>query len=361
MRNPLSLPLTRADLTLCVLTGSRRGSSQLASPSRSRTEAPHTAPGSMESLTSPSCQHACGSDVGQEQLRTCNGRVYVALRCSRRGPAYHLVRLRADWAQVHSQVLGAVQAQRDRRLQHARSQRRDGLRALYNLLYNATSPAEQEFFPNVHAFLRLPSIEVLWQPEDAVIDTSSWAALTPKIRLDIQRQARIDKIRYFDQLARALLSIGIHLPAYIVNLITAEPSVFVDDADDSKGVAPLHDQLTDGQLLGLLHGPLAVFTCSFCGWSFPIRDHNAHLDMRHRPTTWSSQADAKFQPVSSSYLGLLHQVITSVGLDSLAAYAGDLENLGPHFEVRMHGGEVITGVHWADLVSVSYCTAYSIN
>ncbi|BGO93982.1 hypothetical protein NBRC10512v2_002747 [Rhodotorula toruloides] len=253
------------------------------------------------------------------------------------------------WAQVHSQVLGAVQAQRDRRLQHARSQRRDGLRALYNLLYNATSPAEQEFFPNVHAFLRLPSIEVLWQPEDAVIDTSSWAALTPKIRLDIQRQARIDKIRYFDQLARALLSIGIHLPAYIVNLITAEPSVFVDDADDSKGVAPLHDQLTDGQLLGLLHGPLAVFTCSFCGWSFPIRDHNAHLDMRHRPTTWSSQADAKFQPVSSSYLGLLHQVITSVGLDSLAAYAGDLENLGPHFEVRMHGGEVITGVHWADL------------
>ncbi|GAA6048992.1 F-box domain contaning protein [Rhodotorula toruloides] len=224
------------------------------------------------------------------------------------------------WAQVHSQVSGAVQAQRDRRLQHERSQRRDGLRALYKLLYDATSPAEQEFFPDVHAFLRLPSIEVLWQPEDAVIDMSSWAALTPKIRLDIQRQGRIDKIRYFDQLARALLSSGISLPAYIVNLITAEPSVFIDDADESKGVAPLHDQLTDGQLLSLLHGPLAIFTCSFCGWRF-------------------SDPGTRRAP----------RLITSVGLNSLAAHVGDLENLGPHFEVQTNGGDIATGVHWADL------------
>lgn len=161
---------------------------------------------------------------------------------------------------IRDRLFRAVQPARDKRIerQRERQKRKEALCPLYRQVYSASPVALQYFFPNLGSFWTLPTIKALWYPEDAVIDVSSWPSLTPSVHRDLERQARVDRIRLFDQLARALLSIDVNLPANIIQVIVAEPSPFVDPNDESKGFAPLHDGLTDDQILHLLSSPLAV-------------------------------------------------------------------------------------------------------
>ncbi|BGP31918.1 hypothetical protein JCM10296v2_003697 [Rhodotorula toruloides] len=259
------------------------------------------------------------------------------------------------WAQVKDRVIRAVQKAHDERVDRERIDRKKQLSRLHAQLYDASSSVEQEFFPGVHAFLRLPSIEVLWQPENTVISMSSWAALTPKIRLDIQRQARIDKIRYSHQLARALPLAGIVLPSYISDLVSAEPSPFLDEEDQSKGFAPLHDCLTDQQLSLFLDNPLALFTCTACGLTCHVKKTGPHFQAGMRGhCLWGAgvyveREAPEFQPsAASSYLQLLHGCIIDAGFDIAATTCADLAELGFHFEVQLESGSSIL-VDWEAL------------
>lgn len=261
-----------------------------------------------------------------------------------------------DWERVKNHVVRAVQEARDRRIVSERKERKERLRALYKQLLDASSPAEQEFFPNIQVFWHLPAVKAMWYPEDAVVDPSSWPISTSNVAQDLQHELRIASLRYFDQFARALLSIGVTLPADINNLITAEPSPFVDDTDESKGLAPLHDQLTNDQLFAFLRSPLAVFTCRECNRSFAMRTACVHVEQQHA----RSHADANlkcdarnwFQPASASYLKLLNCVVSGLGLESLTASWADLMKFRQHFQVRVRG-QLLKSLDWRNLVRLT--------
>lgn len=237
-----------------------------------------------------------------------------------------------------------------------RLQRKEGLQTLYADLYRTGSTAEQDFFPSIEAFWRLPSVETLWSPEDAVNDAASWSAATPAIRLDIQHQARVDKIRYFHRLARALAADGIALPTFVADLLSAEPSAFLDENNESKGLAPLHDQLTDDQLHELLYRPLAVFSCgAFCrSKSFLVSKVGLHLQQYHagRQAYSATSAEKSIQPVRTSRLEHLDRFLRRLGLSSLKTTADELEKLPAGFEVRFdaHNGDLLQRLKWSELV-----------
>ncbi|BGO93986.1 hypothetical protein NBRC10512v2_002743 [Rhodotorula toruloides] len=268
------------------------------------------------------------------------------------------------WENIKDRLIRAVQEAHDARLKGERAERKRALFVLYKNLYSATPPAEQTFFPSPQAFWRLPSVQALWFPEDAVSDPASWSSATPAIRLDLQRQARVDKIRYFHRLARALTVADVALPSYITDLIAAEPSAFVDMNDETEAVAPLHDQLTDQQLHELLYSPLAVFRCGNCLHHFLIPNLGTHWQQRHaqNSSTATLEVDNMIKPVGAHYLRLLDRFLHRLGLSSLATTIDFLDKLPAGFEVRFNSpdGRLCQGLNWSGLVSHAYSYSESV-
>ncbi|BGO93985.1 hypothetical protein NBRC10512_003617 [Rhodotorula toruloides] len=262
------------------------------------------------------------------------------------------------WALVKDDVIKAVQEARDERMEKGRRVRKAELLMIYEDLYQATPTAEQHFFPSMHAYLGLSSVKPLLNLEDG--HPSSCYARLPVIRLDVQHRVRIDKIRYFDQLARVLLSVGIALPSSVVGVLEAERSPLLDEEDGSQSVAPLHDRLTDSQLAVVLDNALALLTCSSCGETRHVKDTGSHFffvhyHLRRRSNGEGAETEAIFQPAASTYLQLLHDAITEAGVDANDATTADLEGLDKHFEVQLKSGSSIT-VDWRDLASGCYVT-----
>ncbi|BGP02608.1 hypothetical protein NBRC10513v2_003710 [Rhodotorula toruloides] len=258
------------------------------------------------------------------------------------------------WELVKDRVIKAVQTARDKRVEQEQKARKKQLSKLYTQLCEASSSAEKEFFPSAHAFLRLPTVEPLWHPEDSVVDPSSWPALAPTIRLDLRRQARIDKIRFSHQLAIALLSLGTPLPDEFFKAVTLESSHFLDDEDESKGIAPLHDRLTDQQLSLFLDNPLALFLCNACKQTCHVKEAGLHFQ---DAISWCERNDveieARFYPAASPYLQLLHRCLVDAGFYVATTTCADLAELGMHLEVQLRNGNSIL-VDWAALSTGEY-------
>ncbi|KAL7340355.1 hypothetical protein BJY59DRAFT_192918 [Rhodotorula toruloides] len=152
----------------------------------------------------------------------------------------------------------------------------------------------------------------------------------------------------FDQLARVLHEANIPLPPRVVKVITSERSVFVDEKDESKGLAPLHEQLPDAVIDQLFSRPVALFVCSnstCLNKSYP--DILAHVASSH---PWSEPDNVSCVSAGAEYLKLIDTMLDEANLDRLNTTSQDLKRLGGRFAVTLRDGSVKRNVSWTGVV-----------
>ncbi|BGP07908.1 hypothetical protein JCM10049v2_003753 [Rhodotorula toruloides] len=257
-----------------------------------------------------------------------------------RGYDYGGVRLSDDeWAKIQPTVTALATHNRQRRLSLERAQRqqdrRNALQPLFVQVKAACSASEQAIFPRKKAFDQLPTVKRLW---------STTQTLHVTILSDVRRLLRLDKVWMFDQLARVLHEANIPLPPRVVKVITSERSVFVDEKDESKGLAPLHEQLPDAVIDQLFSRPVALFVCSnstCLNKSYP--DILAHVASSH---PWSEPDNVSCVPAGAEYLKLIDTMLDEANLDRLNTTSQDLKRLGGRFAVTLRDGSVKRNVSW---------------
>lgn len=257
---------------------------------------------------------------------------------------------RTEWIEIGPAITAFVRAYRDEFLrceaEDRKRQRRDQLRLLRQQVLLACTPLEQQVFPRDGVFYQLPSVKPLWEPEDSIVDPATWSAIVPSIRGDVQRQIRHDKVWCCDQLARALHKADIPLPDVIMHAISQEPSPFIDDRDESKGLAPLHDQLTDVELEELLDRPVSLFTCSDCCGVYSFGEVIQHLRATHH--RFSSEASCL--PAPASYLQLFDRMLEHANLDRRGTTRAYLAALGDRFTIQLRTGKTLWNQPWKVVV-----------
>ncbi|BGP02604.1 hypothetical protein NBRC10513v2_003706 [Rhodotorula toruloides] len=261
-----------------------------------------------------------------------------------------------EWVEIGPAVTATVRAYRDTYMRYEadlrKTGRRNALRTLRQQVFASCTPLEQQLFPRDAAFYRLPTVEPLWEPEGVVANPASWSAIVPSIRLEVQRQMRHDRVWCADQLARVLHKSRIPLPDAVLRAISQESSPFVDEKDETKGLAPLHAQVTDAEVDKLFARPVSIFMCSeYCGL-YPFTDAIKHLSMVHG----YFHTNASCLPAPASYLQLVDDMLERANLDRADTTMEDLASLGNRFTVELRTGKTLRDQPWK-VVAAGYYTS----
>jgi len=241
-------------------------------------------------------------------------------------------------AQYHDQLIAWEKAD-------ARYRRRFHLKPLYDQLVAAAPRAEQALWPRFEAFYELPSVRVLWQPENAIVDPADWHALRPTILAEVQREMRIDKLYCFDIVARGLGAAGAQLGHEVNAALDGEPSIFLDARDESRGLAPLHAHLSNTVIDGVLDRATAVLECTSCSIHLSYAEMLAHLKDHHSRYPYGS-----CEAPMVDFVKLLRDCLVEAGKDEATTKASDLRDLGAVFDVGVKGGRVSRGRTWDQVV-----------
>ncbi|BGP31915.1 hypothetical protein JCM10296v2_003694 [Rhodotorula toruloides] len=214
--------------------------------------------------------------------------------------------------------------------------------AFAHTIFVSCTPLEQQLFPREAAFYRLPTVESLWEPEGVVVNPATWSAIVPSIRLEVERQIRHDKMWCTDQLARILHKSRIPLSDAVVRASSQESSPFIDEKDETKGLASLHAQITDAEVDKLSARPVSIFLCSeYCGL-YPFADAIKHLGMKHG----YFHTDVSCLPAPASYLQLVDDMLERANLDRADTTMEDLAGFGNRFTIELRTGKTLRNQPW---------------
>ncbi|GAA6006380.1 hypothetical protein JCM11491_004934 [Sporobolomyces phaffii] len=200
----------------------------------------------------------------------------------------------------------------------SRNGRQDRLRPFYKTL-----KGQRKVFPDFYTFLRLESVQPLWQPEDAVMSNEKWAEQLPKVTGDLdayQEARRVDIIRQILAANKGLKSASSLSTApadYPDNVYDAKffsrltsLLVRIDSAVGSITVAPYPHILADGEhrRIGLLqvHAMRAIAGAANLE---PDASFMPDLDNREAAFVWTNDPRKTGRHRKLSWFELLHEIL----------------------------------------------------
>ncbi|GAA5999079.1 F-box protein [Rhodotorula paludigena] len=248
-----------------------------------------------------------------------------------------------EWSRIRPKILTEVDRQKSARLLHEeqdrRSRRRGALRPLYNQLFMAASPVQQQAFPSFEAFTTFDDVKVLWQPAEAVVDPKTWPALKLELAVEIEAIRQQDKFSYFDMIGQQLLDRGVQLNRPIKRAIEKEPIAFVD-GPNGRVLAPLHAKLPDEQVDAVLALALSLLECNACLLKLPYSDLAAHFRSVHP----HSRPSSRLAP--ESFFRAIDGMLYNAKYDADTTTIDEMLQLGAVFTVHFSDGTEAVGKSW---------------
>ncbi|KPV75557.1 uncharacterized protein RHOBADRAFT_53523 [Rhodotorula graminis WP1] len=252
-----------------------------------------------------------------------------------------------QWARISKDVLAAVALHRSRRLederQLAQQRRRSQLHALFQQARATALSADERLpWPCFMKLITLKSAVPLWQPDDAVIDPSSWSNLVPTIVAEVRQAFRKDEVSFFDAAARSLRSAGVAVDPKILSVLDNEPSAFVDASDD---LAPLHEQLSKADTDSIFEHAAAVVECGSCRLIAGCRRMLEHW----ASTTCSGKRRLVDSSSAVAFVKLLLKCIKLVGKDPATTTRKDMIDLGYICDIHIKDDMVMRKQAWHNI------------
>ncbi|GAA5890474.1 hypothetical protein JCM6882_002933 [Rhodosporidiobolus microsporus] len=188
-----------------------------------------------------------------------------------------------EWRKHRDKLVSAAQRNKNKRLAALRPleqrARQLKLEPLFHERYAVFSPELKHLFPTFASWIDLASVQSLWKPDTAVVDSSTWPAVAPLVLADSATTARWIKVQLFDLIARALAVEGETLPGVVTGVLQAEPLPVALNGE----LAELHAYLPNAVLDPLLSRATALFRCDArgCGTKLPFPSIVEHVHRVH--------------------------------------------------------------------------------
>ncbi|GAA6035446.1 hypothetical protein JCM8097_000259 [Rhodosporidiobolus ruineniae] len=204
----------------------------------------------------------------------------------------------------------------------------------------APSSTEYKTFPSYDQWIRLPSVDKLWEPDDAVeVEPSGGDALKPAILADVAASARKRKLVLFDNLARALKDDSVALSPRVLAAVNSYPPAPPYGFDPSTLYAHLDDE---AELDPLFARADALFTCG-CGERRPFPDVVEHVAGAHGSGTYPHASWGGYgaaggggggaEVVAKEFRAKVREMLDEAGLAEGTTHE-ELRGLGAIFEVE---------------------------
>ncbi|BGP50113.1 hypothetical protein JCM10450v2_006024 [Rhodotorula kratochvilovae] len=185
-----------------------------------------------------------------------------------------------EWYYIEDRVVAWVKEERRARLKaeklYSQAEHRANLARLHGLIAKCVDAETRALLPPLHSFLRLPSLQALWNQVDVDIHGDDLAHVFARALADALEAVRADRLTLFDRLARTLLAEGDVLPPSVVAALATSPSPFLD-ANPSRGLAPAFAALSEQDLAAVFDRAAALFACGLCGALLPFASIVPHV------------------------------------------------------------------------------------
>ncbi|GJN92889.1 hypothetical protein Rhopal_005929-T1 [Rhodotorula paludigena] len=264
-----------------------------------------------------------------------------------------------DWEIVRERVMAWAAQERRIWLHEEMQEHREDLQdelyksKFWQRIAAFIDPSLHDLLPPFDSFLRLPSIQPHWRDHPDGSSRHAWDQCRVALAFgiaDMVEAVRNDKLRLFDRIARILLAEDDPLDPYLVAILSAHASPFVD-ADQRKGVRASFAQLTTEDLDSVLSRATALFRCGICRavHSYPSIVAHVHKTQRTR-------AVPRCVPLEPALRGVIRQMLVKAGMPASTSCAA-LEQLGMVFETtgtNKWGTFKMKGRTWKELVDTSF-------